>query len=209
MCLGGHLLPARCRGAAGLQELVSGVRVGCPHPWCHRGTGCRAGTRAPRTRTEPRPPRSTCAAGLWQCAPTAQPCPPLPRCPDSEFPCRTSGRCVPGAWLCDNEDDCGDGSDEVCAPRCAPHQHRCARGQCVPWGARCDGVPDCADGSDERGCPPPACAPPEFRCASGRCIPRARVCDGELDCGFADDSDEAGEWPQHPADGSACSRAPW
>ncbi|XP_050572817.1 LOW QUALITY PROTEIN: SCO-spondin-like [Cygnus atratus] len=134
----------------------------------------------------------TCVAGLWQCAPTAEPCPSQPRCPDSEFACRTSGHCVPGAWLCDNEDDCGDGSDEVCAPRCAPHQHRCAGGQCVPWGARCDGVPDCSDGSDERGCPPPACAPPEFRCASGRCIPRARVCDGELDCGFADDSDEAG-----------------
>ncbi|OXB70710.1 UNVERIFIED_CONTAM: hypothetical protein H355_006103 [Colinus virginianus] len=136
----------------------------------------------------------TCTAGLWRCAPTAEPCPALPHCHDSEFTCRSGGRCVPGAWLCDNEDDCGDGSDEVCAPRCAPHQHRCADGQCVPWGARCDGLSDCGDGSDERGCPPPPCTPPQFRCASGRCIPRAHVCDGELDCGFADDSDEAGEW---------------
>ncbi|CAM9200588.1 unnamed protein product [Bubo scandiacus] len=109
-----------------------------------------------------------------------------------EFSCRTDGRCVPGAWLCDDEEDCGDGSDEVCAPRCAPHQHRCAGGQCLAWGARCDGVTDCADGSDEDGCPPPPCTPPEFGCASGRCLPPGRVCDGELDCGFADDSDEAG-----------------
>ncbi|CAM9200199.1 unnamed protein product [Bubo scandiacus] len=134
----------------------------------------------------------TCAAGRWRCPSPPEPCPSPPRCAEWEFSCRTDGRCVPGAWLCDDEEDCGDGSDEVCAPRCAPHQHRCAGGQCLAWGARCDGVTDCADGSDEDGCPPPPCTPPEFGCASGHCLPPGRVCDGELDCGFADDSDEAG-----------------
>ncbi|XP_068790174.1 SCO-spondin-like [Struthio camelus] len=133
----------------------------------------------------------TCEAGLWQCTAAAG-CGAEARCGEAEFACRASGRCVPSAWLCDNEDDCGDGSDESCAPRCAPHQHRCASGQCAPWGGRCDGVPDCLDASDERSCPAPAaCAPGEFRCAGGRCIAGARVCDGQLDCGFADDSDEA------------------
>ncbi|KAM4684567.1 LOW QUALITY PROTEIN: SCO-spondin-like [Amazona ochrocephala] len=133
----------------------------------------------------------TCAAGRWHCPSSPEPCPPAP-CAAWEFSCRADGRCVPGAWVCDNEEDCGDGSDEVCAPRCAPHQHRCAGGQCLAWGARCDGVRDCSDGSDESGCPTASCAPPEFSCASGRCIPPERVCDGELDCGFADESDEAG-----------------
>uniref|UniRef100_A0A8C3JQI7 Uncharacterized protein n=1 Tax=Calidris pygmaea TaxID=425635 RepID=A0A8C3JQI7_9CHAR len=126
------------------------------------------------------------------CPPSPSPCPSRPGCAAGEFSCRADGRCVPGAWLCDNEEDCPDGSDELCPPSpCAPHQPRCARGQCLEWGARCDGVPDCPDGSDEGGCPPTACVPPEFSCASGRCLPPERVCDGELDCGFADHSDEA------------------
>ncbi|XP_064364124.1 SCO-spondin-like [Dromaius novaehollandiae] len=147
----------------------------------------------------------TCEAGLWQCGSPAEPCAAEPRCAEEEFACRASGRCVPSAWVCDNEDDCGDGSDEFCALRCAPHQYRCASGQCVPWGARCDGAADCLDASDEGGCPAPACAPGEFRCAGGRCIPRAHVCDGELDCGFADDSDEAGCSPSCGAGEYRCA----
>ncbi|KAM9572871.1 SCO-spondin-like [Guaruba guarouba] len=146
----------------------------------------------------------TCAAGGWHCPSSLEPCPPAP-CAAWEFSCRADGRCVPGAWVCDNEEDCGDGSDEMCAPRCAPHQHRCAGGQCLAWGARCDGVRDCSDGSDESGCPTASCTPPEFSCASGRCIPPERVCDGELDCGFADDSDEAGCSPSCGAGEFRCA----
>uniref|UniRef100_A0A8D2L3M7 SCO-spondin n=1 Tax=Varanus komodoensis TaxID=61221 RepID=A0A8D2L3M7_VARKO len=135
----------------------------------------------------------SCEAGRWQCTVPPEPCAPPSRCAEGQFACHTGGRCVPGAWVCDNEDDCGDGSDEACALGCAPHQYRCASGQCVPWGQRCDGAADCLDRSDEADCPAPACAAREFRCANGRCIPRQRVCDGELDCGFADRSDEAGE----------------
>ncbi|KAM6142205.1 LOW QUALITY PROTEIN: SCO-spondin-like [Phoenicopterus ruber ruber] len=147
----------------------------------------------------------TCAAGRWRCPSSPEPCPASPRCAEWEFACRADGRCVPGAWVCDDEEDCGDGSDEVCAPRCAPHQHRCADGQCLAWGARCDGVTDCLDGSDEGGCPPPPCAPPQFGCASGRCLPPARVCDGELDCGFGDHSDEAGCSPSCGAGEFRCA----
>ncbi|XP_065689130.1 SCO-spondin-like [Patagioenas fasciata] len=147
----------------------------------------------------------TCAAGQWRCPSSPEPCPAAPSCAEWEFSCRADGRCVPGAWVCDNEEDCGDGSDEVCAPRCAPHQPRCAGGQCLAWGARCDGVRDCSDGSDESDCAPPTCVPPEFGCASGRCLPPERVCDGELDCGFADDSDEAGCSPSCGAGEFRCA----
>ncbi|XP_053322587.1 SCO-spondin-like [Spea bombifrons] len=132
----------------------------------------------------------TCEAGGWQCP--SEECPAPSRCEDGEFACRLSARCVPQAWVCDNEDDCGDGSDEICSLTCAPHEHRCANGQCVPLAHRCDGRADCVDHSDEWGCPAPACTSTEFRCANGRCIPLAHVCDGDLDCGFADDSDESG-----------------
>ncbi|PIO27467.1 hypothetical protein AB205_0138370 [Aquarana catesbeiana] len=131
----------------------------------------------------------SCVSGVWRCP--DEPC-SISRCRSDEFACHLSDRCVPGAWVCDNEDDCGDGSDEICSLTCAPQEFRCANGQCVPLGHRCDGRADCADHSDEWGCPAPACSSSEFRCANGRCIPLSHVCDGDLDCGFADDSDESG-----------------
>lgn len=33
-------------------------------------------------------------------------------CPANYFECETSGECVPERWICDGQDDCGDGSDE-------------------------------------------------------------------------------------------------
>ncbi|KAM4026917.1 LOW QUALITY PROTEIN: SCO-spondin-like [Anomaloglossus baeobatrachus] len=132
----------------------------------------------------------TCQSGQWHCP--DQPCSPASRCGVDEFSCRLSDRCVPTAWVCDNEDDCGDGSDEICSLTCAPQEHRCANGQCIPQAHHCDGRADCVDHSDEWGCPAPSCTDSEFRCSNGRCIPLSHVCDGDLDCGFADDSDESG-----------------
>ncbi|KAL7977860.1 hypothetical protein Chor_010812 [Crotalus horridus] len=133
----------------------------------------------------------SCEAGLWQCTAPLETCGAPSHCPETEFACHAGGRCVPKAWLCDNEDDCRDGSDELCPLSCGPDQYRCASGQCVPWGYRCDGTADCADRSDEKDCPLPGCSPQEFQCGNGRCIPHQDRCDGELDCGFADSSDEA------------------
>ncbi|KAF0028339.1 hypothetical protein F2P81_019426 [Scophthalmus maximus] len=139
----------------------------------------------------------SCEDGAWQCGGVACP-PPSPPCLESEFTC-ARGRCVPSQWVCDNEDDCGDGSDEVCpsSSTCSPDHFRCSSspsGPCLNPALRCDGHPDCADQSDEEFCgpttPAPLCPPGEFQCANGKCLPASRVCDGRLDCGFADASDE-------------------
>uniref|UniRef100_A0A3Q1FCU8 SCO-spondin n=1 Tax=Acanthochromis polyacanthus TaxID=80966 RepID=A0A3Q1FCU8_9TELE len=115
----------------------------------------------------------TCEEGVWQCEGVACP-PPSLTCLESEFTC-AGGRCIPSQWVCDNEDDCGDGSDEVCPATCSPEQFHCTS---TPSRV-CDGRLDCgfADGSDE--C---VCAPGEFQCPGDQCVPADRVCDGHKDC---------------------------
>uniref|UniRef100_H9GNM8 SCO-spondin n=1 Tax=Anolis carolinensis TaxID=28377 RepID=H9GNM8_ANOCA len=129
----------------------------------------------------------SCEAGLWQCTAPLEPCPTPSPCAEGDFACHMGGRCVPSAWVCDNEDDCGDGSDEFCCvPSCGPGELRCAAGPCLPYLHRCDGHDDCGDLSDERDC---LCPAGEFQCPEGQCLSKALVCNGEEDC--PDGEDEA------------------
>ena len=91
------------------------------------------------------------------------------RCQPDEFLCGNR-KCLPRAWRCNAQDECGDGSDEVGCPTpaaaadppglCPRRTLPCVHGQstrCLPGELRCDGARDCPDGSDERGCPDTAC----------------------------------------------------
>jgi hypothetical protein len=62
----------------------------------------------------------------------------------------TDGQLILLRFLCDQQQDCIDGSDEsgcVYAER-----FTCGSGDDHPWSYQCDGQSDCLDGSDERDC---------------------------------------------------------
>ncbi|XP_016104637.1 low-density lipoprotein receptor-related protein 2-like [Sinocyclocheilus grahami] len=135
------------------------------------------------------------------------------RCQSGQFTCM-NGRCIRAQWKCDNDDDCGDGSDElerVCGSKshfvfvpqaaafislsafhtCEPTVFTCGNGRCVPYHYRCDHYNDCGDNSDETGCLFRPCDPnTEFACNNGRCIAREYVCNGINNCYDNGTSDE-------------------
>uniref|UniRef100_A0A8C4EP09 Low density lipoprotein receptor b n=1 Tax=Dicentrarchus labrax TaxID=13489 RepID=A0A8C4EP09_DICLA len=120
------------------------------------------------------------------------------QCNADEFQC-ANGQCISNSFVCDNDNDCSDGSDEASCPKptCSPLSFQCNNSVCVPALWRCDGDKDCADGSDEwpEHCAgrqlnktAVSCSVHEFQCANGECIHSNWRCDRDFDC--SDKSDE-------------------
>ncbi|XP_072401756.1 very low-density lipoprotein receptor-like isoform X2 [Diabrotica undecimpunctata] len=117
-------------------------------------------------------------------------------CSLKQFQCADK-KCIPIFFLCDEERDCEDGSDEdpkECKSNvtCSKDQFKCNSGKCIPSIWQCDNEKDCNDGSDEdeQICQKKVCNLDEFTCRSvpGECVPLTWMCDDNPDC--SDGSDE-------------------
>ncbi|KAG1664064.1 Sortilin-related receptor [Nymphon striatum] len=120
-------------------------------------------------------------------------------CAADHFQCN-DGSCIWDSWLCDKEQDCPGGEDELnCTGHtCSPNSFKCFKTTgCIDPKNVCDGKSDCSDSSDEWNCDPSKpinpkheqCLPNFFKCVNfGICIEEERRCDGHIDC--YDESDE-------------------
>ncbi|KAJ8934130.1 hypothetical protein NQ314_013589 [Rhamnusium bicolor] len=121
-------------------------------------------------------------------------------CTTNEFACR-NGRCINRYLRCDDNNNCGDASDEencelhLCKE---PRYFRCKNNRCISKSFVCDGENDCEDFSDELKCESfkisehvnvnTTCEKGHWQCTDKLCIPDDWVCNGQADC--LDGSDE-------------------
>ncbi|XP_027843018.2 low-density lipoprotein receptor-related protein 1 [Aphis gossypii] len=120
-------------------------------------------------------------------------------CSADEFQCIKNKQCISKKYICDGDNDCGDGSDEdtskygPCAKyECPQENFKCSgSNKCISKFWICDGDDDCDDKSDENPELCDSCLASQFSCSvTKRCIPHSWVCDGTFDCGEGDTSDE-------------------
>uniref|UniRef100_A0A8C4QT80 LDL receptor related protein 8 n=1 Tax=Eptatretus burgeri TaxID=7764 RepID=A0A8C4QT80_EPTBU len=108
-------------------------------------------------------------------------------CDPTQLAC-ANGRCVPAAWRCDRDDDCGDGTDERhCMLRtCGASEFTCRDGECVPAHWMCDGQSDCEHGEDEN----------EVTCELKTCPPNSVPCWREAvkDPDERDENEDISSW---------------
>ncbi|NWR24900.1 SORL protein, partial [Emberiza fucata] len=125
-------------------------------------------------------------------------------CLPNQYRC-SNGNCINSIWQCDNDNDCGDMSDEKNCPTTVcdtETQFRCqGSGTCIPLSYKCDLEDDCGDNSDESHCEAHQCRNDEFSCSSGMCIRLSWMCDGDNDC--RDWSDEANCTVYHTCEASS------
>lgn len=100
-------------------------------------------------------------------------------CDETEFKCEKDRACIKKDYVCDNDPDCLDYSDEKnCS--CKGNEFQCG-GQyqiCILNDLLCDGIVDCPDGSDEEDslCLSRSCSGNARKCLNGKCVSSYQLC---------------------------------
>ncbi|KAJ8027157.1 Low-density lipoprotein receptor-related protein 8 [Holothuria leucospilota] len=118
----------------------------------------------------------------------------MAQCGEHQYQC-ASGECIYSVYVCDNNPDCFDHSDELNCSHiqdrsCSEDHFACDDGTCIHSTFYCDFIYHCEDKSDESEC---VSAKESFQCFSGRFLPASRKCDGHRDCSGRQGEDEPQE----------------